>query len=183
MVAEAQVIVITGIQGAGKSTVGRLLAARFERAAFIEADDLQRMIVAGGHWVTEPGEPTGEPAAQLRLRLRNACILARSFVGSGFTVILDDIIIGERLGQLKEDLSGMPFQTVVLAPRPDVVVERDAARHKTVGADWAAYLDAELRKTMSGVGIWIDNSEQTPDETVGEITTRLDYAGLLESDG
>jgi len=33
--------------GSGKSTVGRLLAKSFERAAYIEADVLQHFVVAG----------------------------------------------------------------------------------------------------------------------------------------
>jgi len=97
--------------------VARALAARFERGVHIEADALQQMIVTGGEWPTELADPTGEPARQLRLRLHNVCSLARSFFDSGFTVILDDIIIGERWAELCEDLAGRPFELVVLAPR------------------------------------------------------------------
>src|SRR5437016_14382762 len=86
-------IVVTGIMAAGKSTVARLLAQRFERGVHIEADVLQRMIVSGAVWVSEPGEPRGEAAGQLRLRLANLCLLGRSFFASGFTVVLDDIIL------------------------------------------------------------------------------------------
>jgi predicted kinase len=39
---------ITGIPGAGKTTVARLLAGQLERAAHIEADRLQEWIVSGG---------------------------------------------------------------------------------------------------------------------------------------
>ena len=42
MIDRATTIVLTGIQGAGKSTVGPLLAARFERGAFIDADRARR---------------------------------------------------------------------------------------------------------------------------------------------
>lgn len=73
------IVVITGIQGACKSTIGRMLAGRFARGAFVEADALQRMIVSGGQWVTKSGGPAGmtdEAADQLRLRLRNSCLVA-----------------------------------------------------------------------------------------------------------
>jgi len=30
-----------------------------------------------------------------------------------------------------------------------------------------------LRATMSGIGLWLDTSEQTPEETVEEILQRL----------
>jgi len=183
-VSDAKIIVVTGVQGAGKSTVGRLLAGRFERGAFVEADALQRMIVAGGRWVTDdggPAQPQGEAYEQLRLRLRNACLLARSFREAGITAVIDDIIIGERWGHLREDLAGVPFCFVVLAPEVATVVARDTARESlTVGAEWARYLDDEQRRTMAGIGLWVDSSRQTPEETVGEVLRRLDE-GLIES--
>ncbi len=84
------ILAVTGIQAAGKSTVSRLLARRFARGVHIEADQLQHMIVSGGAWVSEPGEPQGEAARQYRLRLKHLCLLARSFFEAGFTVVLDD---------------------------------------------------------------------------------------------
>lgn len=53
-------IVVTGIMGAGKSTIARLLAQRFVRGVHVEADVLQQMIVSGGVWVSQPGELEGE---------------------------------------------------------------------------------------------------------------------------
>ena len=136
----------------------------------VEADALQRMIVSGGEWVGEPGPPSAEAGRQLRLRLKNMCLLGRSFYDNGFSVVLDDIIIGERWEHLQEDLQGYPFTLVVLAPRTDVVHHRDTHRGKPpLGAAWAEYLHAEMRKTMASVGTWIDSSNQTPDETVDAI--------------
>ncbi|MEO8458781.1 MAG: phosphotransferase, partial [Chloroflexota bacterium] len=69
---------------------------------------------------------------------------------------------------------------VVLAPNVETVIARDAARHKTVGPEWGYYLNGELRSTMAGVGLWIDSSNQTADETVDEMLRRLGE-GLIES--
>lgn len=168
-------LVVTGIMAAGKSTIARLLAQRFARGVHVEADVLQRMIVSGGVWVSQPGEPDGEAAQQLRLRLKNACLLARSFFEAGFTVVIDDIIMGDRWTHLQEELRGLPFSLVILAPRVDVVArQRDLNRPKDPQGDaWAAYLDHALRTTMANVGLWIDSSEQTPEETVEYILQRL----------
>jgi hypothetical protein len=141
----------------------------------IEADALQQMIVSGGEWVTKPGVMGEEAERQLRLRLRNACLLAKSFFEAGFTVVIDDILIGERWEHLKPDLEGLPFELIVLAPSPKAIAEeRDADRGKRVlGEKWARYLDGALRATMTGIGIWVDNSDQTPEETVDEVIQRL----------
>jgi predicted kinase len=168
---EPALIVVTGIMVAGKSTVARLLAQRFVRGVHVEADVLQRMIVSGGVWVSQPGEPHGEAARQLRLRLANLCLLGRSFFAAGFTVVLDDIILGERWQHLQEELHGLPFSLVVLAPHVDVVVQQRDVNRPMVpqGPVWAAYLDHVLRTTMAGIGYWIDTSEQRPQETVAQI--------------
>ena len=173
------IIVVTGIQAAGKSTVARRLAGRFARGAHIEADALQRMIVAGGVWPEEPSEPGPEAARQLRLRLKHMCLLGISFYEAGFAAVLDDIILGSRWAELRDELRGYPCALVVLAPRREVVIEqRDAQRGiRPVGANWAVYLDEVLRATMAGQGLWVDSSEQTPEETVDAIVRGLGLAG------
>ena len=85
------------------------------------------MIVSGGEWVQEPGEPHGEAARQLRLRLKHMCLLGHSFYKAGFTVVLDDIILGDRWQELQRELEGVPFTLVVLAPRPEVVQQSRGA--------------------------------------------------------
>ena len=77
---------ITGIPGAGKTTVARLLAERLERAVVIEGDLLQGWIVSGNVW---PGqEPAAESSRQIHLNMRNQCLLAQSYAGAGFTPII-----------------------------------------------------------------------------------------------
>jgi chloramphenicol 3-O-phosphotransferase len=168
---EPVVLLITGIPGAGKTTVARALAARFDRGVHIEADVLQRMIVSGGEW-PKPPKPSGEAGRQLRLRYRNAALLARSFYDHGFTAVIDDVAIGERLEDYRADLEAVPSYLVVLAPSVDVVAKRDAGRDKNVFDVWG-YLDGVLRETMQGVGIWIDTSDMSVDDVVDAILRRL----------
>jgi len=62
-----------------------------------------------------------------------------------------------------------PCLLVVLCPRPEVVAGREAARRKTGYGSWTiGALDRELRATER-IGLWLDNSDQTPDETVAAI--------------
>lgn len=167
-------IVITGAMAAGKSTIAGLLASRFARGVHIEADVLHGLIVAGRVGVRIPGTPQGEAARQLRLRLRQMCLLGRSFHEAWFAVVLDDLILGDRWEQLREELLGIPFAFIVLASGVDVLVQRDAGRSKPSQGDaWARYLDDTLRATLIGTGHWIDSANQTPEETVKEILRRL----------
>lgn len=73
---------------------------------------------------------------------------------------------------------------MVLRPGKDVVAERDAERRARTGK--FAYrpgeytidgLDAALAGTPR-IGLWIDTSDQTPEETVGEIMLRATEATI-----
>ena len=167
----ARLFVVTGIQASGKSTVARALAARFDHGVHIEADVLHGMIVTGGILPDGAGPVPYDAARQLRLRLHNAALLARSFREAGFTAVLDDIIIGDRLAHLREDLADVSFELIVLAPHVDAVIaDRDPNRAKaTIGPAAAHYLDAELRRTMAGIGRWIDTTNMSVSQTVDAI--------------
>ena len=164
------VLVISGIPGAGKSTIARLVAARLLRSVHIEAELLQRMVVGGSVW--PDGEPQAEAMRQLRLRGRNVALLADSFFETGFTPVLDDVVIGTRLAELRSDLASRPLLFVLLVPRLDVVRERNRQRpNKDVFEAWR-HLDAVAREETPRVGLWLDTSEQRAEESAAEILRR-----------
>ena len=82
----AAAYLITGIPGAGKTTVARLLAGRLPRAAHIEADRLQEWIVSGGLWPDQ--EPHEEAMRQLEQRAIHAARLATSYHEAGFSELV-----------------------------------------------------------------------------------------------
>ena len=179
------IFVISGTQGAGKSTVSGMLAARFERGAYVSADILQRMIVSGRQWPqaqqTNINTPDVEDEAvrQLRLRLGNMCLLGRSFFDAGFTVVLDDIVVGDRLSDLREDLADVEFMFVMLTPSIETVRDRERQRGTELWREWE-WLTESIAETTDRIGLWLDTSHQTPEQTVDEIMTRAWEEALVK---
>lgn len=157
--------VITGVMAAGKSTIAELLARRFERAVHLRGDVFRKMIVSGRDPIEAPLDP--EARRQLALRRRLACDAANLYWRERFTVVLQDIYLGNELTQVVAALQVTPLHVVVLAPRPDVVVDRERGREKTGYTDWeVAELCAALDRETPRIGLWVDSSELSPDETV-----------------
>ena len=173
------VFLVTRISAAGKSTVAELLASRFERGVHVKGDLYRRMVVSGRVHM-RPGAPP-EAERQLDLRYRLGASTADAFFEAGFTVVVQDIVMGPALSTYVERITSRPLHVVVLAPRVDVVSEREKARPKTAyQADGPTIedLDAYIRAETPRIGLWLDNSDQTPDETVDEILARREESRI-----
>lgn len=168
---------ITGISAAGKSTVSQLLAERFDRGVHVRGDVFRRMVVAGREEMT--WVPTDEAVSQLQLRYRLGAATADVYATAGFDVVVQDIVIGHDLAAYVERIRTRPLHVVVLVPRVDAVAEREQARAKTAyrGDVTPQNLDAAMRDTPR-IGLWLDTSDQTPDEVVDEILRRRDESLL-----
>ncbi|MGH3220641.1 MAG: phosphotransferase, partial [Streptosporangiaceae bacterium] len=93
----------------------------------------------------------------------------------GFTVVAQDVILGDHLTEMVQLIQHRPLLVVVLAPRPEAVAAREAARGKNAYSRWTIdLLDNGLRAETPhlGLGLWLDTSDQTPDQTVDELLNR-----------
>ena len=138
------VVLITGIQAAGKSTVAQLLAERLPRSVHVRGDLFRRMVINGRADMTP--EPSGEALRQLRLRHQLTAMVSDTYYQAGFTVITQDVILGEHLAGMTIMISSRPLLVVVLAPQPAAIAAREAARGKAGYRAWAVeQLDDVLR--------------------------------------
>lgn len=177
LVDEHVVVLITGIPASGKSTVADGLARRFPLGAHVRGDVFRRMVVSGRHEMDS--SPSDEARRQLRLRYRLAGRTADAYHDAGFSVVVQDVVIGPLLSAYVEAIRSSPLVVVVLAPHPEVVADREASRTKVAyrrGAATLTALDSALRTETPRIGLWLDTSAQTPDDTVDEIVGR----GLAE---
>lgn len=174
-------VLITGISAAGKSTVAELLAQRFDRGVHVRGDVFRRMVVAGRHEMSPA--PTEEAWRQLRLRDRLGAQTANAYHEAGFTVVVQDVVLGGALTEYVARLTGRPLVVVVLAPSTAVVAEREAGRAKVGyrdGADGIEALDRALRTETPRLGWWLDTSDLTPAETVDLVVQRGLELGAVE---
>lgn len=82
---ERAVVLVTGIQASGKSTVGQLLAERLPRSVHVRGDVFRRMVVTGRAVMTRL--PSDAAVRQLRLRHRLTANACDEYFQAGFTVV------------------------------------------------------------------------------------------------
>ncbi|MCP2164713.1 AAA family ATPase [Goodfellowiella coeruleoviolacea] len=165
------VVLITGIQAAGKSSVAQALAERLPKSVHLRGDTFRRMIVNGGADMTP--EQHADAVAQLRLRHRLTAQAADTYFQAGFTVVAQDVVLGAELRHLVEQIHSRPLLLVVLAPSQEAVAAREAGRTKKAYGTWTVQqLDEGLRQDTPRLGLWLDTSTHTVEQTVTEILDR-----------
>jgi cytidylate kinase len=145
-------LLLTGPQGAGKTTTAALLARGWERGVCIEGDVFRRFVVAGRAEMTR--DASDKALRQLRLRYGVAAQAALAYEAAGFDVVVEDVVAGPLLAEWAHHYD----RVVVLFPREDAI----RARHSA----WVYRLFAE---ETPRIGEWLDNSDLTPEQTAAAI--------------
>ena len=175
---------VTGAQASGKSTVADLLARRFERGVHVRGGQFYRWAVRGWVHVGEPGRDD-EVRRLLDLRYRLSSLVADEYAAAGFTVVVQDNIYGPDVEAWLDRVTARPRYLVVLRPSVAVVGQRDAERRRSFGkvayrgGFTPAVNDEHVAGTRPDVGLWLDTSAQTPEQTVDEILGRRDEAVVV----
>lgn len=174
MIPDGQIVVITGIMAAGKSSVAQCFAERLPTSVHLRGDVFRKMIVNGRAEMSPDNWKHAEK--QLHLRYRIAAQVAVAYAGAGFVVIYQDVILGPDL-QFVIDLlepDRREIAVVVLAPTAEVAAQRDRDRRKTGYGAWTAEeLDTSLRGDTPRLGLWLDTSFLSVEESVDVILKRF----------
>jgi hypothetical protein len=163
-------VVVSGMPGAGKSTVCELAARLLPRAALVKGDDVNIMVRSGA--VRFGGEPHDEAVRQSELCKLNMCALANNFVDYDFTVFMDTVV-GDRttLEMLVSLLAPRPVRLVVLAPGTEVCRYRNTTRptYEQFAFDGYEQLDAAMKRDIGDDAWWFDTSTLTPAQTADQL--------------
>jgi chloramphenicol 3-O-phosphotransferase len=168
---EKAIYVITGVMAAGKSTVAEALSKRLEKCVHLHGDIFRKMIVSGREEMCE--NPSEEALNQLDLRYRIAANAAKEYYDNGFTVVVQDNYLGDKLTYFVELLKNYPVYVIVLCPSIKTIEQREKNRGKKgyIGFTVKSLYEGFMADTPR-IGLWLDTSNMSPEETVEEIIRR-----------
>lgn len=167
------IILLTGIPGAGKTTIAEALSTTFARSAHVPVDFFRHLIKAG---YASPHHWSDEVERQYRLARKNAAQTAKNIADEGFTVIVDDIIRQKWVEEWKQALAGCSLRFVLLLPALEVAKQRNRIRtiwtvDEAILISLHELLTAE--NTPEQGWVVIDNSELTIWQTVQAIKKQI----------
>lgn len=176
---EQGIYVITGVMAVGKSTVAQALAMRLERCVHLHGDVFRKMIITGRAEMCE--HPSPEALRQLDMRYDIAAKVAKAYYDYGFTVVVQDNYLGDRLPYFLRLLDDYPMYVIVLNPDLATIEQRELLRGKKgYGGFSAAGLHKMFLDETPHIGLWLDNSHWSVEETVDEILRRADQDAKVD---
>lgn len=159
-----KLLILSGLVGAGKSTVSMLYAKQKLNCARIETDDLRHMVISP-HKAPWDGE---EGMRQLIIGVKNTCILANQFIQEGFDVIIVDFVTDKTVSIYKEMLANHNPYLVRLYPTYEEAKKRFDSRHETVTSEEFKML-YDIQTKFNKYDLQIDNTLLSPQEVVDQL--------------
>ena len=161
------IILLNGSINAGKSTVSKRLCELLPRTAHVEVDSLRDFI----SWM-----PLEE---SIPINIETAIAVTKIFVRRGLNVVFSYPLRPEDYDVILREFADLnvPVHCVTLRPKLEVSLTNRGTRQLT---DWERsriQYHYETRLNDPGLGVIIDNSAQSPDETAREILRDIQENG------
>ncbi len=159
-----KVLILTGPAGAGKNTVAHELAKLREKCAVIDID-LVRWMVLNPHKAPWEGI---EGKIQVRLGMKNGCLLTKSLIEEGYDVVILDVVDDELVKLYREKLNGLDVKVVLLLPAFEEVIKRNNLRPSrlTEGRIKELY---EMEENLTVFDKKIDNTNLSAEDVAEEL--------------
>lgn len=176
----ADVIILTGPPGAGKSTTARALAETFPRSVHLHTDDFWHFIASGA---IPPYLPESDAQNQTVMRAIRAAALA--YAAGGFTTIVDGIIGPWMLHHFRSHDPAAPaprLHYAVLRPALPETLRRAQARtapdalvdEEPIASLWAQFADLGALEPHA-----IDTTGHDPADTARAVASAIAGGGFL----
>jgi predicted kinase len=171
-----KIVLITGMSGSGKSTVGRLVAEHFSKSVRIKVDQIREMMVKGIDVPDENGF-TEATYRQFQWARLTAIYMAQLYASQGVDVVIDDVCIPENFAEQYATLFENPaVYRVLLYPTASALIERINKRsgpwdHLLV--DLVPKIYSYLEPMPKEGWIVLDSGEWTIEQTVQELLSRI----------
>lgn len=175
----SNIIFITGMAGAGKSTVGRQVARQFSKCLFIQVDELREKMVKG-YAIPQDGVFTEEVIGQFQMARSTAIYMARLYADQGVDVVIDDVCVPPNFVEQYAALFESPeVHRVLLYPKAPVVIERIKQRGGPLEHIPYVPVIYNFLDSMPKDGwIVLDSSEWTIEQTVNEVLSHITPGNL-----
>lgn len=179
-----RLVIITGAQAAGKSTLGHAVAGLLPKAVHVDGDVIHGFIVSG----QVPYEIPPQPGAteQLLLRYAGAIAVCRVYRSASFDAVVTDNIFGSLVTDVLTlayaDAMTVDVRLVVLDPDPEILHERERGRAKKGYTEsiTVPMLVSAVREETPRIGLWLDNGNQSVAESAAEIVRRMDADAVVD---
>jgi predicted kinase len=166
-----KIFLVVGGPGAGKSTACRLVAQRFERSVYHEADRIREEVVSG---FAVPQMPySDDNLEQFRLGRTVTTYLARTYCAAGFTVVVDDSFACHVTDGYNDLLSDHNTVGIFLGPSKQTLIDRMTARQGPFDEVLIGLVNNVYEEVLAEVDFsrWhlLDNSNLTVEEAADHI--------------
>jgi predicted kinase len=171
------IVLITGPPGGGKSTVGRLVAAGFERSVHIEADVVRESIVGG--FIVPSADMGGLGIEQFALQREIVVHWAMRKAEAGYVPVIDDAPIPPH-GHFEQQYAALlalpQVRPVILRADADVVrrrIRERAGRFDEMLVDVVDTALGVLDALDQEVWHTVDSTDLTVEESASAILAHL----------